>query len=137
MRFWPRKNQPKFKVAVRALFLILLLFTVGFLIKNFSRISFQLVDQGPTPIVFQSPQPEEAVLEQGLASLGIEIKSPLIETGADIIATFSSGTTLLVKKENDYSKTLASLQLILKNIRIEGKWPLKIDLRFRRPVLSY
>jgi hypothetical protein len=72
-----------------------------------------------------------------LASLGVKINGQIVEIEEDLVATFSSGTTLWLKKAEDYSPTLASLQLILKNIRIEGKWPLKIDLRFQRPVLSY
>lgn len=74
--------------------------------------------------------------EMALKNLGIPISSKTFEKDY-LTATLSSGTTLYLPVKDDYSSELASLQIIFKNIRIEGKWPEKIDLRFSRPVLSY
>jgi len=86
------------------------------------------------PIGFQK---EEEELKQKIESLGEGITGDFILKDDYWQATLTSGTTLLVKKGQDQSLLLASLQLIFKNIRIEGKWPLIIDLRFSRPILKY
>lgn len=120
------------------LILILLLTTAGVLIRNFPFFGNLVKSERlEKPLVLQSPWPVKSSLEEELESLGVKIDGKIIEIEEDLVATFSSGTTLWLKKAEDYSPTLASLQLILKNVRIEGKWPLKIDLRFQRPVLSY
>lgn len=97
-----------------------------FLKKSKTTISSQIVDTSP-----------KIFFENQLKLAGIELGGDIIETEKDLEVTLSSGTKLLVKKKFDYSAELASLQLILQNIRIEGRWPLKIDLRFQRPVLGY
>lgn len=137
MKFWQKKNNLRFKTAVKFFFLIVLLSTAGFLGKNLA--SYRSGQKLKVPVSSRIPSvfPAKVTLEQELRSMGIEINDHFVETEVDLVATLSSGTTLFLKKEDNYSKTLASLQSILKNIRIEGKWPLKIDLRFRRPILSY
>jgi len=72
-----------------------------------------------------------------LKQAGIEISGSLIEEENALIATLSSGTTVFFKKGEKIEQKLPSLQLILKNIKMEGRWPVKIDLRFTRPVIGY
>lgn len=72
-----------------------------------------------------------------LKQAGIEISGSLIEEENALVATLSSGTTVFFKKGEEIEQKLPSLQLILKNIKMEGRWPVKIDLRFTRPVIGY
>ncbi len=84
-----------------------------------------------------SPVGEGESLEILLKSSGEEIVGKIDDEGDYLVATISSGTTIYLNKVLNHEKILASLQLIFKNIRIEGRWPLIIDLRFSRPILRY
>ena len=54
-----------------------------------------------------------------------------------VVITTSENVELLFSGEIEISEQLATLQLIVKNATIEGKSPNRIDLRFKRPVVSY
>lgn len=47
------------------------------------------------------------------------------------------GPEALVNAEGDFAATVGSLQFILSHIKMEDKLPVKIDLRFDKPILTY
>lgn len=76
-------------------------------------------------------------IELGLKELGLSLIGSPVVFEEMILATVSGGMRIYFKPNSDYLKELASLQLILKNIRIEGNWPKRIDLRYSRPIIEY
>lgn len=112
-------------------FLLVYVLLRGFFSKNTSK-NFTFVSPLATEVTTE-------VLKKEMNLRDIETRGMPFVYDDEIVATLSSGTTVYFKKKGseDFSKILASLQLILENIRIEGRWPLKIDLRFTRPVLSF
>ena len=51
--------------------------------------------------------------------------------------TLSNGNLILINLEKEQEETIYSLQMLLKKFKIEGKWPKRIDLRFKKPILTY
>lgn len=54
-----------------------------------------------------------------------------------LIIKTSAGTYAVVDPSKDMSSAIASLQYILNGLKIGERLPLKIDLRFNKPVLTY
>lgn len=117
------------------LFLLGLLGFLGVLVGVWL-VKNQLTNPKVTSSLVSPVVPEES-LKVLFRNIGEEITGTILDKGDYLVATISSGTTIYFKKEEGYVKTLASLQLIFKNIRIEGRWPVKIDLRFSRPIFGY
>ena len=59
------------------------------------------------------------------------------EFGNYFEATLSGNLHVFLKKDEEISRQVASLQYILNRSKIEGKIPSIIDLRFDKPVLKY
>lgn len=127
----PNRKKKKNFLGIILILASLFLFLFAFLLNKSSK-SFDFISPQVGVNLAES-------LKKEMIILGIEIKGMPIIDGNEVMATLSSGTIVYFKKNGseDYSKILASLQLILENIKIEGRWPLKIDLRFKRPVLSF
>ncbi len=51
-------------------------------------------------------------------------------------AVLDNGTEILLDVGKDPTQTIASLLFLVKQFRIEGKWPQLLDLRFDKPVLQ-
>jgi len=120
-------------------FFLFLLVVVGFSYPKIVNYQWRKTGNRLKPEIIQpiSLEDRQAELQKKIELLGVEIPNEFKKNGDDLVATLSSGTTLIIRKDYDPSFLLASLHLIFKNIRIEGKWPLIIDLRFSRPILSY
>jgi len=73
-----------------------------------------------------------------LVSLGGKEEVKSISVGQeDIQLELISGTIILFPKLADINAKVTALQVILSRFRIEGKRPVKIDLRFEKPVVMF
>jgi hypothetical protein len=129
----------KKRVILASLFVFFLLLLVG----------LGLLKEGTPQIVFEGRKmvkPVEEISQRDklvteVKTLALEENFPLLgepETvGQTLVATFSVGTTIVFDPGKEIRNQLDSLQFILKRAKIEGKWPMMIDLRFTRPVLKY
>lgn len=141
MKFSKRKTKSKRFLIFFVIFFVLIfsLAVIDFLSERRNKILFDMKENNNQPEFYEpvNLRNRKKELKGKIELLGVDIPAEFIEREDYLIATLSSGTTLLIKRNLDQSLLLASLQLIFKNIRIDGKWPLIIDLRFNRPILSY
>lgn len=135
MNYSPRKKNKKkrFWIFISFLFLLVLISTL------FAKKTEKKGSDYPPVSQFTPLVDEDKPLVLGLKNLGVQLNGEPVNFSNSVVATLSSGTTVFFKKKSkeDYDFELASLQLILENIRIEGKWPLIIDLRLERPRLIF
>lgn len=116
---------------------LLILFLVGLggwgVVK---RVDLSL-DFSPQPLIepLGAPSKEEELTKK-LAEVGL-VPESLIFDKEEVVASFSAGPTVLFSASKDLRGQVASLQFILSRTKIEGKIPLKIDLRFEKPILKY
>jgi len=95
------------------------------------------LDFYPRPLIEPLGAPlKEEELTKKLAEVGL-VPESLIFDEEEIIASFSAGPTVLFSTGKDLKGQVASLQFILSRTKIEGKIPLRIDLRFEKPILKY
>jgi len=133
-----KRKKHKFKrLVIFFLFTIILLLVGFFGNHNFLIFSFPKISSKQKLVTPLSSLDATEKLKKDLEFLGIKMVGEPEQIKDEVVVTLSSGTRVFFKKKEDYSSELDSLQLILRNIRIEGKWPLKIDLRFKRPVLGF
>lgn len=134
--FKKRRNnrfKKEFKLGKKVIFLAIV---SAFFIFSGKLIFFNKPRNSPEIISPADFSPSDD-FKKKINGLGIELRGLPVEDEENLIATLSSGTTIFFKKNENFEQKLPSLQLILKNIRIEGKWPVKIDLRYFRPVVGY
>ena len=73
------------------------------------------------------------VLEESAQGARFEVSE-----GAKILTvTLSNNVLILISQELEKEKIIYSLQILLKKFKIEGKWPKRIDLRFKKPILTF
>ena len=142
MNYWKKKKDKsriKFGLKIILLFFLLLFLSQAkyFFKSNFLAKIFKGDQAGPIFISPLSTQKPTEILRKQLEIVGVELKGLPVENEEELIATLSSGTTVYFRKNENYLQKLPSLQLILKNIKIEGRWPVKIDLRYSRSIIGY
>jgi len=130
MIYSKKKSSSKFKFFLTFVFLILIFWGLKTFNLGFKNGNGKIVE--PLPELSFSEK-----IELGLKELDLLPIGPPVLSGETIWATVSGGMVIYFKINSDYTKELASLQLILKNIRIEGTWPKRIDLRYSRPIIEY
>lgn len=112
------------------LFLILsLLIAAGILIWN---VRF---DKQTLFIPYFSPPPEKQLVNE-LTKNNININS-LPAVSGNTLTSSISGTTVIFTSSKDFGPQIRALQLVLGGIKMEGKIPKEIDLRFDKVVLRY
>lgn len=93
------------------------------------------------------PQKEEMKIPLWENTASDDFKASIENIGLKIIsknegdhyleATLSGNLYIILNKDEDIPRQVASLQYILNRSKIEGKIPSIIDLRFDKPVLKY
>lgn len=93
------------------------------------------------------PQKEEMKIPLWENAASDDFKASVENIGLKIIsknegdnyleATLSGNLYIILNKDEDILRQVASLQFILNRSKIEGKIPSKIDLRFDKPVIKY
>jgi len=75
------------------------------------------------------------LIESELKKQNVKVKS--IEQNQDLITvTLESNQILLLSQKRDIKRDLASLQLIIRQLTMEGKRFTRLDLRFDKPVIT-
>jgi hypothetical protein len=64
-------------------------------------------------------------------------ESNINSTDGGILTTLKNGQQIIFSDKNDLGSQVASLQLILSRLTIEGKSIHRVDFRFNNPVVSY
>lgn len=119
--------------------MIVLLTSLNYGIKN--RRSFSsLIQKNYSRREILSPIIEislKEILLNQIKSLDQDLAGEISEEDNFFAVVLSRGTKIFFPKKENLEFELASLQLILGNIKIEGKWPRIIDLRFSKPIIKF
>lgn len=97
--------------------------------------SFDLVQSGeilnPLPSPTAKEELENFLRQGGLTPTNLDFQDEQVE------GSFSGNLTVFFSLDKDLFSQVISLQFILSRSKIEGKLPKLVDLRFRKPVISY
>lgn len=98
-----------------------------------SPLSKQVVAQkNPSP----STDPQ-TTLTQLLKQANIETQSITVASDSSLLVTLSSNQELIFSPQKDIAQQISSLQVITKQLTIEGKRFTRVDLRFDNPVVAF
>lgn len=94
------------------------------------------------PVIELAPgvavQPEKmSQLVQALNAAPVSFQSIMFEANDRAVIKTTLGPEVLTDPRQPISPTIATLQYILTNLKMGEKLPIKIDLRFAKPILSY
>ena len=76
------------------------------------------------------------VAEHELKKLQISPEK-ITEQGDSLVITLGKNQEAIISTDGNIAKQLASLQLITRQLTMEGKRFVRIDLRFDKPVVSF
>lgn len=112
---------------------------VGLLILNFVLIYIAFLDK-PGPILnplSKNQISSTQIIEKKIKESGIMYES--FTTGEDLtyILTLSSKSEVIIDSNKDIDEQISSLQLILKQLKIEGKALKRLDFRYQKPIITF
>jgi cell division septal protein FtsQ len=83
--------------------------------------------------------PEDIVQKTSelLQKFNIASKNVSIATGEAILITLKDGQEVIFSEKKQLAEQMASLQLIVNRLTIEGRKFIRIDFRFNSPVVSF
>ncbi len=117
---------------------ILLIF-VGLIAVNLVLI-YSAFFEKPEPILNPLSKNQTSTtqsLEKKLKETGVEYKSFTTEKDLNYKITLKSGAEVVVDQDKDIGEQLSSLQLILKQLKIEGKTLRRLDFRYQKPIITF
>lgn len=117
---------------------ILLVF-VGLVALNFTLIYAAFFEK-PKPIM--SPLSKNQVsstkiFEDKLKSTKIEYKSITTEKDLNYLVKLKNSGEVIIDPNKDIDEQLSSLQLILSQLKIEGKTLKRLDFRYEKPIITF
>lgn len=138
MRFRRTTTKREKKSAVKKR-LVLLLIIIGLLVLN-SIFIYKSFFEGTDPI--SNPLSKNQIsstkqIEDKLKQREIDFKSLTTESDLKYLLVLKDGAEIILDPGKDIDEQLASLQLILSQLKIEGKTLKRLDFGFEKPVISY
>jgi hypothetical protein len=132
-RLKKEQSKYKYKVFFIAIFVIALFILTGeYLLLNFSFGSVNLI----SPIAKEN-RSKLLTLQAVLDKKQIQYASFSLNSDGSYSVLLKDGSEIILSEKKDLNSQLASLQLILSRLTIEGKKLKKLDFRFDNPVVSF
>lgn len=76
-------------------------------------------------------------IEKSLKSKNIEYKKVELAPDLNYVITLSGNEAVTIASKKDIEHQLSSLQLIISQLKIEGKAFKSLDFRFEKPIISF
>lgn len=138
-----RKKRRNLKKILLASFLAFAIYVATFSALFFTNRFFfhkqALIKPLPT-LAIQNPVAIEnaaSALEKLLSAGNISYTSIQIASNSSVLITLKTGEQILFDETKKLDEQITSLQLIMRQLTIEGKRFTRIDLRFDNPVVSF
>ncbi len=116
-----------------------LLILVGLIMIALSLFFTAYLEKKPKPLspLSKNQTSEMSVIEKNLKKSNISFKS--IETSGDlsILINLEKEKVVIIDSNKDIGEQLSSLQLILSQLKIEGKSFKRLDFRYQKPVITF
>jgi hypothetical protein len=117
---------------------ILLIF-IGLLLVNFFLVYLTFIEK-PKPIV--SPLSKNQItslkqIEGMLKKQKIEYISVSTQKDSNYLIKLRSGAEVILDSGKNIDQELSSLQLILSQLKIEGKTLKRLDFRYKKPIITF
>lgn len=138
MKFARTVTKKQKKVEARKKLAITLII-VGLLILNLILV-YSAFFQKPKPILSPLSKNQissNEVFEKKLKESNIEYTSITTEKDLSYLVKLKSGGEVLIDQDKDVEEQLSSLQLILKQLKIEGKTLRRLDFRYQKPIITF
>jgi hypothetical protein len=119
--------------------LAIILIVVGLLVLNFV-LAYSAFFQKPKPILSPLSKNQissNEVFEKKLKESNIEYTSITTEKDLSYLIKLKSGGEVLIDQDKDVEEQLSSLQLVLKQLKIEGKTLRRLDFRYQKPIITF
>jgi hypothetical protein len=117
---------------------ILLIF-VGLLLVNFIFIYFAFLEK-PKPIISPLSKNQTTSLKQieiMLQKYKIEYISISTQKDLNYLVKLKNGAQIVLDPSKNIDQELSSLQLILSQLKIEGKTLKRLDFRYKKPIIVF
>lgn len=138
MKFTKTVTKKQKKEATRKkLTIALILF--GLITLNFILIYLAFL-QKPKPILSPLSKNQissNQVFEKKLNESGIDYASFSTEKDLVYVVKLKNGGEVLIDQNKDVEEQLSSLQLVLKQLKIEGKTLRRLDFRYQKPIITF
>lgn len=137
MRFARTVTKKQKKDATKKKLAVFLIFS-GLIIIN-ALLIYRAFFEKPKPIL--SPMSKNQIssteiFEKKLKDSRILYKSFTTEKDLNYLIELRSGAQVLIDAHKDFGEQLSSLQLILKQLKIEGKALKRLDFRYEKPIIT-
>jgi cell division septal protein FtsQ len=129
-------KREKKKASKRRLGIILIF--IGLLALNFSLVYMAFFEK-PKPIVSPLSKNQissNATVEKKLKERNIVYTSFTTEKDLNYKIKLESGGEVIIDSGKNIDQQLSSLQLILKQLKIEGKALKRLDFRYQKPIIT-
>jgi hypothetical protein len=117
---------------------ILLIF-IGLLLVNFILIYLAFLEK-PKPIISPLSKNQQTSIKQielSIKNKNIEYISVSTQKDSNYIIKLKNGAEVILDSGKNIDQELSSLQLILSQLKIEGKTLKRLDFRFQKPIIVY
>jgi hypothetical protein len=101
---------------------------------------YKIFLQKPNPILTPLSKDQvssTSVVEQKLKEEKVEYKSFDTEKDLNYLIKLKSGGEVIIDSSKDIDQQISSLQLILSQLKIEGKTLKRLDFRFEKPTITF
>lgn len=130
-----KKGRKRVRIAIFFLAILLIISTLGYLIKSFRQNDFFLFQSEKILKPMTGISSERELVDE-FSKTDVRVISLSIIGEKELEASISGGTKILLKTEK-IAQQVSSLQLMLSRFKIEGRIPKKIDLRFEKPIVVF
>lgn len=111
----------------------------GLIIINFILIYVAFIEK-PEPIINPLSKNQVSttdIVEKKLKTEKIEYTSFVTNKDLNYIIKLKSGAEVIIDQDKNIEEQLSSLQLILKQLKIEGKTLKRLDFRYQKPIITF
>ena len=121
------------KIFFASLFILFILFSVGFVLFNFVLPKGELL----SPLAKQLENRRHNQLEGDLAQDNIMYDSIEVASDSSYLINLKDGGQVIISPGKNIENQISSLQLIISRLTIEGKRFKVLDFRYDKPVIVF
>lgn len=127
-----KKNAIKKRLILLLIILFLLIANLLFVYKSFLEKPDSIINPLSTNQTSSTRQLEEKLKDQK-----IEFKEITTQKDLNYLIILKSGGEVIIDPSKDIDEQLASLQLILSQLKIEGKALKRLDFGYEKPIITF
>lgn len=127
------KKRIRTKLSVGIFFVFLLTVLVGYVVFDVpTRLNKEIIS--PIPQLLYSNNPHD-IIKESLIKAQVPFETIYVASGSSYVVKQEEGQEIFLTSKKDIRTQVATLQLILSRLTIEGKSLSRLDLRYDKPIV--